>query len=254
MAHALPHDRVGSGEHAVLVVHNWFGDRSTFAGLHPYLDTSEFSYVFVDLRGYGRALEHAGEYTVSEAAEDVLATADALELPEFSVLGHSMGGMIAQHVLIKAPNRLRSLVGVSPVPASGVPLDEESRELFTGAAENPVNRKAIIDMTSGNRLPEAWLEAAVRRSVERSDKRAFRRYLDSWAGTDIHERIEGSEIPVLVCAGAHDKALSPEVMRETWLRWYPNAELEVFTDAGHYAPEEVPLALIARMEDFLSRS
>lgn len=254
MAHALPHDRVGSGGHAVLVVHNWFGDRSTFAGLHPYLDTSEFTYVFVDLRGYGRALEHAGEYTVSEAAEDVLATADALELPEFSVIGHSMGGLIAQHVLVEAPNRLRSLVGVSPVPASGVPFDEESWELFAGAAESSANRKAIIDMTSGNRLPEAWLEAAVRRSVDRSDEHAFRRYLDSWAGTDIHERIADSAIPVLVCAGAHDKALSPEVMRETWLRWYPNAELEVFADAGHYAPEEVPLALIARVEGFLTRS
>ncbi|PRW61941.1 alpha/beta fold hydrolase [Actinopolyspora mortivallis] len=254
MAHALPHDRLGSGRHAVLVVHNWFADRSSFAALHPWLDTTTFSYVFVDLRGYGQAVGHAGEYTVSEAAEDVLATADALELPEFSVIGHSMGGMIAQHVLLKAPNRLRCLVGISPVPASGVPLDEESWELFAAAAWNPQNRRAIIDMTSGNRLPEPWLEAAVRRSVERSDRNAFRRYLDSWAGTDIHERIAGTETPVLVCAGAHDKALPPEVMRKTWLRWYPNAELEVFADAGHYAPEEVPLAMVALMEGFLTRS
>ncbi|PRW63847.1 hypothetical protein CEP50_08485 [Actinopolyspora mortivallis] len=165
-----------------------------------------------------------------------------------------MGGMIAQHVLLKAPNRLRCLVGISPVPASGVPLDEESWELFAAAAWNPQNRRAIIDMTSGNRLPEPWLEAAVRRSVERSDRNAFRRYLDSWAGTDIHERIAGTETPVLVCAGAHDKALPPEVMRKTWLRWYPNAELEVFADAGHYAPEEVPLAMVALMEGFLTRS
>ncbi|GAA2794364.1 alpha/beta hydrolase [Saccharopolyspora taberi] len=251
-AQVLPHDRVGTGEHAVLAVHGWLGDRTSFAPLHPHLDRSAFSYVFADLRGYGEAVDVRGEHTVSEAADDVLATADALGLREFSLLGHSMGGMVAQHVLLRAPERVRRIVGVSPVPASGVPFDEQGWELFSGAAERPGNRRAIIDLTSGNRLPGAWLDAVVRRSVERTDTRAFRRILDSWAKTDIHQEIDGNPVPVLVCAGAHDPALSPEVMTATWMRWYPNAELEVFADAGHYPPDEVPLALVARVESFLS--
>ena len=251
-AHVLPHDRVGTGDHPVLVVHGWFGDRTSFSPLHAHLDRSAFSYVFVDLRGYGEAVDLTGEHTVAEAADDLLATADALELREFSLLGHSMGGMIAQHVLLRAPERVRRIVGVAPVPASGVPFDEQGWELFSGAAERPENRRAIIDHTSGNRLPDAWLDAMLRRSVERTDTRAFRRILDSWSGTDVHEQVDGNPVPVLVCAGAHDPALSPDVMKATWMQWYPNAELEVFADAGHYPADEVPLALVARVESFLS--
>ncbi|QUH03009.1 alpha/beta hydrolase [Saccharopolyspora erythraea] len=251
-AHVLPHDRVGNGDHAVLVVHGWFGDRTSFAPVRAHLNRSAHSYVFVDLRGYGEAVDVAGENTVGEAADDLLATADSLGLERFSLVGHSMGGMIAQHVLLKAPDRVRRLVGISPVPASGVPFDEQTWELFAGAAERPQNRRAIIDSTSGNRLPDTWLDAMTRRSVEHTDTRAFRRILDSWSGTDIHQEVEGNPTPVLVCAGAHDKSLTPEVMKATWLQWYPNAELEVYADAGHYAPDEVPLALVARIEAFLA--
>lgn len=42
-------------------------------------------------------------------------------------------------------------------------------------------------------------------------------------------------------------------LRSTWMRWYPNAELEVFDDAGHFAPEESPEALATVVERFLGR-
>lgn len=249
----LPHDPVGSGPHKVMVLHGWLGDRTSFGPIRPYLDTGTFTYAFVDYRGYGEARDTAGEFTVAEAAQDVLDTADALGWDRFSLIGHSMGGMVAQHVLIAASERIEALVGISPVPASGVPFDEQSRQLFSGAAEAPEQRRTILDLTTGNRLPAAWLDAMVDRSVGRTDKTAFRRYLDSWSGTDVHEQVEGFATPVLVLAGAHDPALSPEVMKDTWLQWYPRAELEVLTDAGHYAADEVPLALVSRCEGFLRR-
>ncbi|MDR7302905.1 alpha/beta fold hydrolase [Haloactinomyces albus] len=249
----LPHDLIGSGPHKVMVLHGWLGDRTSFGPILPYLDTDTFSYAFVDYRGYGEARDTTGNYTVAEAAQDVLDTADALGWDRFSLIGHSMGGMVAQHVLIAAEQRLEALIGISPVPASGVPFDEQSRQLFTGAAEAPEQRRAILDLTTGNRLPAAWLDAMVHRSTGRTDKTAFRSYLDSWSQTDIHEWVKGRTTPVLVLAGAHDPALSPEVMKDTWLEWYPRAELEIFTDAGHYAPDEVPLALVSHCEGFLRR-
>ncbi|RCW42841.1 pimeloyl-ACP methyl ester carboxylesterase [Halopolyspora algeriensis] len=249
----LPHDLIGSGPRKVMVLHGWLGDSTSFGPIRPYLDTETFGYAFVDYRGYGEARDTPGEYTVGEAAQDVLDTAEALGWDRFSLIGHSMGGMVAQHVLLAAAERVEALVGISPVPASGVPFDEQGWQLFSGAAEAPEQRRAIIDLTTGNRLPAAWLDAMVDRSVGRTDKAAFRRYLDSWSGTDIHDRVEGSTTPVLVLAGAHDPALSPEVMKDTWLQWYSRAELEVFTDAGHYAPDEVPLALVSHCEGFLRR-
>ena len=46
---------------------------------------------------------------------------------------------------------------------------------------------------------------------------------------------EGSDVPIQVIAGRHDPALGAETVRATFGAWYPNLELEIFPDAGHYA-------------------
>lgn len=248
-----PHELVGDGPRKVLGLHGWLTDRHGFAPIWPYLDRSAFSYAFPDVRGYGEAAGMAGEFTLDEIAADALGLADALGWDRFAVVGHSMGGIAAQRIWAEAPERVTAIVGVSPVPASGVPFDDDGWALFSGAAAEPANRRMIIDLTTGNRLPAAWLDAMVDASVRDSDPAAFAAYLPQWARTDLSGRIRGAPVPVKVIAGAHDPALSADVMRATWLAWYPNAELEVLADAGHYAPHETPLALVAAIEEFLKR-
>ena len=199
--------RVGSGGHTVLVLHGWFGSSRSWQAFLPHLDREAFSYVFLDYRGYGSRRGETGEFTLAETAADVLAAADELGADRFSLLGHSMGGTVMQRVYADAPERVRALVGVSPVPASGVPFDEQSRQLFHGAADSPDNRRAIIDLTTGNRLTSIWLDAMVRHSLDHSDREAFAAYLPAWSGTDFHTEIAGSDVPIQVIAGRHDPAL-----------------------------------------------
>lgn len=247
----LPHELHGDGAHRVFAVHGWFADRSAYATVLPDLDRHSFTYALVDLRGYGEARHAAGAYTTAEAAADLVELADRLRWDRFSVIGHSMGGAVAQRLVAAVPDRLRRMVGVSPVPASGVPLAGEQAALFTDAAHKPENRRAIIDFTTGGRRPAAWLDRMVARSLECSDGQAFRAWLDSWAVEDFHADVEGSEVPALAVAGELDPALSPEVMRQTWMSWYPRAELVALPYAGHYAMDETPLDLIRVVEDFL---
>ncbi|MEV6293338.1 alpha/beta hydrolase [Streptomyces sp. NPDC051896] len=247
----LPHEVHGDGAHKVFAVHGWFADRSAYATVLPDLDRTSFTYALVDLRGYGEARDAAGAYTTAEAAGDLVELADRLGWERFSVIGHSMGGAVAQRLAATVPHRLRRMVGVSPVPASGVPLAGEQAALFADAAHKPENRRAIIDFTTGGRRPAAWLDRMVARSLERSDARAFRAWLGSWAVEDFHADVEGSEVPALAVAGELDPALPPEVMRQTWMSWYPRAELVALPFAGHYAMDESPLDLIRVVEDFL---
>jgi pimeloyl-ACP methyl ester carboxylesterase len=248
----LPYDVEGSGPRRALVLHNWFGDRTSFDPLRAHLNGDTGTYAFLDCRGYGEAIDTEGAFTMEEVAADALAVADDLGWDSFSVIGHSMGGKAAQLMLLDAPARVRSLIGISPVSAAGFPLDEASWALFAGAAEDPANRRVIIDTTTGGRYDDAWLDPVVKRSVERSSARAFRAYLDSWSRTDFHQRVKDNPAPVLLVVGAHDPALGAEAMAAGWLRWYPNARLEVLPEAGHYAPEETPRALAAAIEDFLA--
>ncbi|MBB5933208.1 alpha/beta fold hydrolase [Streptomyces zagrosensis] len=248
-----PHEVIGEGPHRVMAIHGWFSDRAAYAALLPHIDRRTFTYVMPDLRGYGTARDVPGEYTTSEAGRDLLALADHLGWQRFSLLGHSMGAAVAQRVLAAAPLRVRRLVGIAPVPASGAPMEGEQWELFASAAEHPENRRTIIDVTTGNRHPDVWLDLMVRHSVEHSVPQALRAWLDSWALEDFHEQISGSKLPVCVVVGGHDPALSAEVMRQTWLRWYPAARLVILPYAGHYPADESPLALIRIVEDFLAQ-
>ncbi|MFD9905243.1 alpha/beta fold hydrolase [Streptomyces sp. NPDC059063] len=247
----LPHDLVGEGPHKVIAVHGWFGDRSTFAPMLADLDAGAFQYAVVDLRGYGEAKDAVGAYTTSEGAADVLDLADLLGWERFSLVGHSMGGSVAQRVVAAAPHRVRRLVGVSPVPASGLSLSPEQWDLFASAAHDPDSRRAIIDVTTGGVCPAAWLDRMVARSLAVSDAKAARAWLDSWSGEDFHDRVQGSSVPALAVTGELDPALSADVMRATWMTWFTRAELVELRAAGHYAMDETPLALIRAVEDFL---
>lgn len=247
----MDYQRVGTGAHTVLVLHGWFGSSRSWQAVLPHLDQEAFSYVFLDYRGYGTRRGETGRYSISEAAADVLVAADELGAERFSLLGHSMGGSVMQRVYADAPGRVRALVGVSPVPAGGVPFDEESWQLFSSAADSPRSRHAIIDFTTGNRLTGTWLDAMVRHSTDNSDRDAFAAYLPAWARTDFHTEIRGADVPVLVIAGGHDPALGAETMRSTFAVWYPDLELEIFPDAGHYAMDESPVAFTSSVERFL---
>jgi pimeloyl-ACP methyl ester carboxylesterase len=247
------HHLVGSGPNKVLVLHGWFGDAHAFAPMEPALTPDEFMYAFIDYRGYGGMREARGAFTIDEIATDALALADHLGFGQFSLVGHSMGGMAVQRVLTLAPDRVRKLVAITPVPASGVPFDEAGWALFSGAADKPDNRYAIIDYTTGNRLSRVWIRRMVDYSLAHASRDAFAAYLGAWAKTDFSASVKGLPLPVKVIVGEHDPALNTTVMQATFLASYPDCELEVMANAGHYPMHETPVALATSIENFLRR-
>jgi pimeloyl-ACP methyl ester carboxylesterase len=245
---------LGSGEHHVLAVHGWFGSARGWGSLPEYLDGSAYTYAFMDLRGYGDRRQAGGQFTMAEAAADALALADELRWDRFSVIGHSMGGKVAHQVLLQAPQRVRRLVGVNPVPAAEVPMDEQTWGLFDGAADEPANRAAIIDFTTGGRLTKSFIDQVVRHSLENCTAQAFGAYLLSWAKSDFSsEASDDLSVPVKVIVGETDPAMSAAVMEQTWLSYFPGAELEILPSAGHYPMFEVPVVLATSVESFLGR-
>jgi pimeloyl-ACP methyl ester carboxylesterase len=220
----MPHV-IGSGAHAVLVLHGWFGDAHSFAPMEPSLSLGEFRYAFMDYRGYGGRRDATGDYTMDEIAADALAFADRLGFDRFSLVGHSMGAMAAQRVLTLATARIRKLVALTPVPASGVPFDDAGWALFSGAAYQRDNRYAIIDYTTGNRLSPTWIAGMVDYSLAHSTREAFAAYLTAWAKTDFSALVDGLTLPVKVVVGEHDPALNTAVAQATYLTSYrtPNS-------------------------------
>ncbi len=242
---------IGSGPRRVICLHGWFGHAHAWGPMTNNLDQQGFSCLFMDYRGYGSRKGSGGPYTIAQIARDAISLADQSGWSEFALIGHSMGGLAIQHILADHPKRVQALVAIAPVPASGVPFDKDQWKFFSAAAEDPASRRAIIDLTTGNRLPAKWLNDMVDASIANSDAEAVSAYLTAWSRTNIAERIQGNPIHALVLAGEHDPALGPETCKATWLKNYPNARLEIVRNAGHYPPEETPLALVGSIEKFL---
>ncbi|MER7843289.1 alpha/beta hydrolase [Kitasatospora sp. NPDC096077] len=247
----IPHRRTGTGDHHVLVLHDWFGTSAGWSPFLDYLDGKAFGYAFLDYRGYGDRKDVTGAYTLAEIASDALALADQLGWDRFSVVGHSMGAKAAQQLLAEAPSRVRKLVGLAPVPAGSYPLDEAGEQLFYGAAEDREKRFAILDLVTGQRAGRVWLDRMVDQSLRLSTPEAVDGYVRDWATADLERRISGNPVPVKVIVGEYDLALTADLMRGTWLEHYPNAELEELSGSGHYPMYEAPVALASSLESFL---
>ena len=194
----------------------------------------------MDLRGYG-GQQVACEFTMEEAAADVIALADELGWDRFSVIGHSMGGKVAHRVAAQAPDRVDKKPSASTrcLPTA-MPMDAQGWELFSGAA-NAANRAAIIDFTTGNKLTTTFIAQVVQRSLENSTVEAVAVNLQAWAKLDFSGQVQpDTSTRVKLIVGVNDPALSADVMEQTWLVFFPEGEITILPDAGHYPMFESP--------------
>lgn len=243
---------IGQGPHKVICIHGWFGSAEGWGPFVESLDTQAFSYAFMDCRGYGGAKAQKGEYSAEEVARDVLTLADHLGWERFSLIGHSMGGMYVQRVLVEAPQRVNKIVALTPVPADGYPFDEAGYAFFDSAADSPDVRRQIIDKTTGNRLTPVWIERIARHSLDHASREAFAAYLKAWARSNFSAQIQGNPVAIKLIIGEHDPAINESLVNDHFLGWYPNIEFEIMANAGHYPMFETPVALATSVERFLS--
>lgn len=249
----ISHKQMGSGKEKVLVMHNWMGDSTSYHSMLPYLNADEYTYVFVDLRGYGRSKEMRGTYSVEEASADAMKVIDSLAWNKFHLIGHSMSGMIAQKIAVENPSRVKSIVAITPIPACGSPGSKEMMDFLESAAlNNDGAAMECVNTLTGYRYTKAFAKNVIKDLRQSSTSEARLGYLSMFAYTDFSESVKGLLTPILVLFGEYDLDGSEASMRNTFLKWYPNAELQCCKASGHYPMIETPIALATTIENFLS--
>lgn len=249
----IAYKQIGTGKEKVLVMHHWLGDSTSYDLMLPYLNTELFTYVFVDLRGYGRSKEIKGQYSVDEASADAMRLINFLGWDTFHLIGHSMSGMIVQKIAVENPTRVKSIIAITPVPACGSPGPKEMLDFFESAAlNNDQAAMECVNMLTSNRYTKAFAKKMVSDNRQGSTSEARLGYMKMFFYTDFSESVKGLPIPILVLIGEHDFEGSEAFMRSTFMNWYPNAELEYCKASGHYPMLETPIALVATIEKFLN--
>jgi pimeloyl-ACP methyl ester carboxylesterase len=251
----IAHKIVGNGPECVLVMHDWFSDASSYDSMLPYLDTNKFKYAFVDLRGYGASKSLTGRFDVAEAAEDVLSLCDAIGFGRFHLVGHSMSGMIAQYVALRAPLRVKCAVAITPVPACGSPAPQDMMNFMIDAAtKNEAGAKQVTNIMSGQRCSEKFVAMKAAKWWFCSTPEARVAYLNMFANTDFSKEINGIKTPFLVISGEHDiDGHKVPRMKETFGAWFKDVEIVECKNAAHYVPQETPVYLATQIERFFAK-
>lgn len=244
----------GNGPVRVLVLHDWFCDHSSWDAALPYLTPNRFTYVFADLRGYGLSRDIPGNYTLDEATSDVLALIDHLGWETFSLIGHSMSGLIVQRLAQLAAPRVSRVVAITPVSPAGMGLDAPTVGFLRALAlADDQARFSALSSQWGARLSETWVRFKLQRWRETTLPSAAAKYVALWGCTDISHSARGVEVRMLIIAAAQDAPpFQAAALEQTMLPYYPNATLLSFGDSGHYPMQEQPPRLVTEIERFLS--
>jgi 3-oxoadipate enol-lactonase len=206
--------------------------------------------VAIDHRGWGRSSAPATRYATGDLAQDALAVIRALDLTDYIVVGHSLGGKVAQLLASRRPEALRGVVRVAPAPAEPLPIPEERRAEMARAYSS---RNTVIT-TLDTVLRYAPLSDALREQVIEDSLAGAEQAKQGWPAHTIIEDVSANlgqiNVPVLVIAGDHDKVEPAAVMESHVIANIGGARLEVIADSGHLIPLEQPRELSDRIAAF----
>ncbi len=246
----------GTGATRVVLMNDWLCDTSTWDGARPYLDTARFTFAFADLRGYGRSRGLAGAFTVTEAAGDVLAVADALGWPRFAAVGHSMSALVALHLAQQHPDRVTLAVLVTPAPPQGLGAGPEQLAAIQGLARaDDATRLAYFGQRPGPPLSPGWTAVKAARWRATADAEAAATYAVMFACDGLPDR--ATRITVPVCALTCEQDAPPfraAAVREALSSLCPDVEIVQLAESGHYPMQEMPPRTVAVLEAFLGRA
>ena len=260
MSNTVGHHLHGQGDRGAIVLHDWMGDASEWDQAAPYFNTESHTYAFMDVRGYGRSRDLAGQHDVAEIAADIVALADHLGWARFDVIGHSMTGMAAQRALLDDVSNPESRIGravlVSPVTATGYPADDDTKQFLWSTIDDAEVAAQGFSALTGGKLDAPWCAARTERFNEIADKAAVKDYYRMWLDTDFSAELAAASpaTPVLVVGGRNDlPGFDEDTYRATIGEWFPNATFAFVTDAGHYAMQETPILLAALVNAHLGQ-
>jgi pimeloyl-ACP methyl ester carboxylesterase len=250
-----------------MLVHGFTGAKEDFTDWLEPLAAAGWHAVAPDNRGHGASEKPDDEslYTFDLLADDVLELADALwgRDASFVLLGHSMGGIVAQVVALRVPERLAGLVLMDTFhgPLNLITRDEVDlaklvvrEQGIDGLAAALKDRGGKLDSPAHERLlrERPGYEAFNDRKFADTAPAAYAGLLESMFGsTDRLESLRSLSTPTLVMTGEQDRPIVKPSM--AMAEAIPGAELAVVPDAGHSPQFENPDAWWNALSTFLAR-
>ncbi|MDP9071725.1 MAG: alpha/beta hydrolase [Actinomycetota bacterium] len=253
----------GAGGRPLLLVHGFGGAKEDFADALDALAAEGWHVLAPDLRGHGGSDQPEGResYSLELFTDDVLGLAAAVGWERFALLGHSMGGMVAQLVALRSPERVVGLVlmstshaapeAISPglvelgrqiVHQGGMELLVAVQRQMEGELGTPSHRRLLAERPGYREFNEA-------KTLASSSDMWLALVEEMFAQPDRLKALSGLDVPTLILVGAEDESFLGPCQRLA--EAMPGARLVVFPDAGHLPQFEAPNAWWSALSGFL---
>jgi pimeloyl-ACP methyl ester carboxylesterase len=249
----------GEGGRPLLLVHGFTGAKEDFAGQLEPLARAGWHVVAPDLPGHGETRLPGFAFGFEAYVEALLGLVDDLGWDRFAVLGHSMGGVVVQHLVLDHPERVTALVLMDTSP-DAFGIDAQVVELACETAltqgmgsllelQRAVGSPLDSDAGVALRADPAWAEAQDAKFLRCSPEMyvAMARLLTT--APSRADRLARVDVPTLVLVGEDDVLL--RAPSDRLAAAIPGAELVVIPGAGHSPQVENPDAWFDAVGRFL---
>lgn len=224
----------------LILLHGYSDSWFSFSRVIPLLPSS-YRVFALDLRGHGRTDAPPSGYGMDDLAADVIAFMDAKGIVRATIVGHSMGGFVAQQVALAAPRRVSRLVILSSArtPRAFNGIDEF--KAVVDSLPDPVPEEFVTEFqqsTLYRPVPDDFFRGVVSESL-RLPIHVWRGIMDGMLEGKAATAVGRAGIPSLVLWGEKD-AWPPRAEQDSLVAMLRTAKLKVYRDMGHAPHWEQP--------------
>jgi non-heme chloroperoxidase len=235
----------------IIMLHGLTDSWFSFSRILPDMPASYHIYA-LDLRGHGGSDRPALGYTMADFAADVISFMDTMELPRATLVGHSMGSLIAQQVALAAPRRVARLALLGAAANAHI-SDLLEFQQAVDALVDPVPVEFAREFqvsTIYHPLPDDFLNQAVAESLK-LPAYVWRGALAGCLAVDFTPNLAQIQAPALLLRGDQD-AIFPRAGQDALVTGLARAVLRVYHQTGHAIHWERPEQVVQDLKDFIT--
>ncbi len=260
----IAYELIGEG-YPIILVHGWLCNREFWYDLKSITEfNAGYQLILPDLRGHGETPK-GKDYGIEVFAEDLKQLVDALELEEFILIGHSMGGLVAQAYYHKYPDGVK-LLGLWDTGAR-IPLGYGIGTLFylirivsfiLGLILTyPIPPLFKLVLTQGWKLgfKQKGKSPAYRKfapSLKQLKRSAVLKAAFALSSFDGRKKLKNIQVPTMLLHGEKDKHITPKQLFVK-LQEIPTHEAYTVENAAHFPPNEQPEVVLKHLKEFLGK-
>jgi pimeloyl-ACP methyl ester carboxylesterase len=251
----------GSGKPLVLIAGlgycHWMWRRMT-----PLL-AQHFQVILFDNRGVGQTEKPPGPYTAQLLADDTASLLRGLGIENAAMMGHSMGGFVAQAMALQYPDMISHLI-LSATNFGGprhIPITPEAMAVLTDLNVDPVERfrRGLVVSTAPGfaeqnpQIIQEWMVYRAENPIEPAPYQAQMGIGLALLSEEacFEQRLNQVRAPVLILFGEHDQVV-PVGNAQLLAKQITNHRIHILANAGHFFPIEKPFEATEAITEFIT--